>query len=95
MPLNEYEFPTSKLSNVQSQLERLVEKNYYLHQSAKEAFRWARARARTGAVPWAAARRPAALQLGCRLPATPLAPAHLARRSNHAGPTSWPTTRTT
>ena len=40
MPLNEYEFPTSKLSNVQSQLEKLVEKNYYLHQSAKEAFRW-------------------------------------------------------
>lgn len=39
MPLNEYEFPTSKLSNVQSQLEKLVEKNYYLHQSAKEAFR--------------------------------------------------------
>ncbi|PSC68006.1 ATP-dependent RNA helicase HAS1 [Micractinium conductrix] len=39
VPLNEYEFPTSKLSNVQSQLERLVEKNYYLHQSAKEAFR--------------------------------------------------------
>lgn len=42
MPLNEYEFPTSKLSNVQSQLEKLVEKNYYLHQSAKEAFRWVR-----------------------------------------------------
>ena len=39
VPLNEYEFPTSKLSNVQSQLEKLVEKNYYLHQSAKEAFR--------------------------------------------------------
>lgn len=32
VPLNEYEFPTSKLANVQSQLERLVEKNYYLHQ---------------------------------------------------------------
>lgn len=39
VPLNEYEFPTSKLANVQSQLEKLVEKNYYLHQSAKEAFR--------------------------------------------------------
>lgn len=37
--LNEYEFPTSKLANVQSQLEKLVEKNYYLHQSAKDAYR--------------------------------------------------------
>lgn len=44
MPLNEYEFPTSKLANVQAQLERLVEKNYYLHQSAKDAFRWAAGR---------------------------------------------------
>ncbi len=32
VPLNEYEFPASKLANVQAQLERLVEKNYYLHQ---------------------------------------------------------------
>lgn len=39
VPLNEYEFPTHKLANVQSQLERLVEKNYYLHQSGKDAFR--------------------------------------------------------
>ncbi|GIL44399.1 hypothetical protein Vafri_1877 [Volvox africanus] len=39
VPLNEYDFPASKLANVQSQLERLVEKNYYLHQSAKDAFR--------------------------------------------------------
>ncbi len=39
MPLNEYEFPTAKVANVQSQLERLVEKNYYLHQSAREAYR--------------------------------------------------------
>ena len=39
VPLNEYEFPTHKVSNVQSQLERLVQKNYYLHQSAKDAFR--------------------------------------------------------
>jgi ATP-dependent RNA helicase DDX18/HAS1 len=37
--LNEYEFPTHKLSNVQAQLERLVEKNYYLHQSARDAYR--------------------------------------------------------
>ena len=39
VPLNEYEFPTNKLANVQSQLEKLVEKNYYLHQSAKDAYR--------------------------------------------------------
>ena len=39
MPLNEYEFPTAKLANVQSQLEKLVAKNYYLHSSAREAYR--------------------------------------------------------
>eukprot|EP00249_Psilotum_nudum_P018779 c26958_g1_i1 orf=116-2218(+) len=39
VPLNEYEFPESKLANVQSQLEKLVEKNYYLYQSARDAYR--------------------------------------------------------
>jgi len=39
VPLNEYEYPKAKVANVQSQLERLVEKNYYLHQSAREAYR--------------------------------------------------------
>ena len=39
VPLNEYEFPKAKVANVQSQLERLVEKNYYLHQSARDAYR--------------------------------------------------------
>lgn len=39
VPLNEYEFPTAKVSNVQSELQRLVEKNYYLNQSARDAFR--------------------------------------------------------
>lgn len=39
VPLNEYDFPTSKMANVQSQLEKLVSKNYYLHQSAKDAYR--------------------------------------------------------
>jgi len=37
--LNEYEFPTSKVSNVQSQLQRLVEKNYYLNRAARDAYR--------------------------------------------------------
>jgi len=39
VPLNEYEYPKSKISNVQSQLEKLIEKNYYLRQSAKNAYR--------------------------------------------------------
>ena len=39
VPLNEYEFPTKKIANVQSQLEKLVEKNYYLHTSARDAYR--------------------------------------------------------
>ncbi|KAI8331015.1 ATP-dependent RNA helicase HAS1 [Chlamydoabsidia padenii] len=39
VPLNEYQFPTNKIANVQSQLEKLVEKNYYLHQSAKDGYR--------------------------------------------------------
>jgi len=37
--LNEYEFPSSKISNIQSQLQRLIEKNYYLNKSAKDAYR--------------------------------------------------------
>lgn len=38
IPLNEFEMPT-KLVHVQEQLERLISKNYYLNQSAKEAYR--------------------------------------------------------
>ena len=37
--LNEYEFPPSKLANIQDQLETLINKNYYLNRSAKEGFR--------------------------------------------------------
>ncbi|KAG3108353.1 ATP-dependent RNA helicase, partial [Phytophthora idaei] len=37
--LNEYEFPVSKIANVESQLMKLVEKTYYLHKSAKDAYR--------------------------------------------------------
>ncbi|KAI9895354.1 hypothetical protein PsorP6_018578 [Peronosclerospora sorghi] len=37
--LNEYEFPISKIANVESQLMKLVEKTYYLHKSAKDAYR--------------------------------------------------------
>lgn len=39
VPLNEYDFPLNKLANIQAQLERLVEKNYYLHKSAREGYR--------------------------------------------------------
>eukprot|EP00127_Corallochytrium_limacisporum_P003559 Clim_evm42s150 gene=Clim_evmTU42s150 len=39
VPLNEYEFPQKKIANVQAQLEKLVAKNYYLHRSARDAYR--------------------------------------------------------
>lgn len=39
VPLNEFSFPATKVANVQPQLERLVEKNYYLNKSAREGFR--------------------------------------------------------
>jgi ATP-dependent RNA helicase DDX18/HAS1 len=39
VPVVEFEFPTKKIINVQSQLEKLIGKNYYLQQSAKDAFK--------------------------------------------------------
>ena len=39
VPLNEFEFPLNKLSNIQQQLLSLIGKNYYLHKSAREAYR--------------------------------------------------------
>ena len=39
VPLNEFEFPMKKIANVQAQLEALIEKTYYLHRSAREAYR--------------------------------------------------------
>lgn len=39
VPLNEYDFPTNKIANVQSQLEKLIGSNYWLHQSAKDGYR--------------------------------------------------------
>lgn len=39
VPLNEYQFPPSKIANVQGQLERLMEKNYYLNRSGKDGYR--------------------------------------------------------
>ena len=37
--VNEYEFPASKIANVQNQLENLIQKNYYLNRSARDAYR--------------------------------------------------------
>ena len=39
VPLNEYDFSKAKVSNIQAQLEKLIEKNFFLHKSAKDAFR--------------------------------------------------------
>jgi ATP-dependent RNA helicase DDX18/HAS1 len=37
--LNEYEFPDSKLANIQAQLDKLIDKNYYLNCTARDGFR--------------------------------------------------------
>uniref|UniRef100_A0A1B0A332 ATP-dependent RNA helicase n=1 Tax=Glossina pallidipes TaxID=7398 RepID=A0A1B0A332_GLOPL len=39
VPLNEFEFSWSKIADIQLQLEKLIAKNYFLNQSAKEAFK--------------------------------------------------------
>lgn len=39
VPLNEFEFSWNKIADIQLQLENLITKNYFLHQSAKEAFK--------------------------------------------------------
>ncbi|KAI4600448.1 ATP-dependent RNA helicase [Pestalotiopsis sp. 9143b] len=39
VPVSEFEFPANKIINIQSQLEKLVVQNYYLHQSAKDGFK--------------------------------------------------------
>merc|ERR1712186_292199 len=39
VPVSEYSFPTSKLANIQTQLERVIEKNYHLHRSSRDAYR--------------------------------------------------------
>ncbi|EGR30044.1 hypothetical protein IMG5_143800 [Ichthyophthirius multifiliis] len=37
--LNEYEFPESKLADIQDQFDRLIERNYFLNKCANEAFK--------------------------------------------------------
>lgn len=39
IPVNEYTFPANKIVNIQSQLERVIEKNYHLHRSSRDAYR--------------------------------------------------------
>lgn len=39
VPVNEFEFSWNKIADIQLQLEKLISKNYFLHQSAKEAFK--------------------------------------------------------
>ncbi|KAJ6171280.1 ATP-dependent RNA helicase has1 [Penicillium chermesinum] len=39
VPVVEFEFPQSKIVNVQSQLEKLIGQNYYLNKSAKDGYR--------------------------------------------------------
>lgn len=39
LPVPQYELPENKVANVQPQLEKLVDKNYFLNKSAKDAYR--------------------------------------------------------
>nr|XP_020488829.1 ATP-dependent RNA helicase DDX18-like [Labrus bergylta] len=39
VPLSEFDFSWSKISDIQAQMEKLIEKNYYLHKSAQEAYK--------------------------------------------------------
>ena len=37
--ISEFEFPDNKLAKIQSQFEKLVEKNYYLYSASQDAYR--------------------------------------------------------
>ena len=39
VPVQEYQFAESKVANVQSQLEKLIDTNYHLHKSSRDAYR--------------------------------------------------------
>ncbi|XP_060909970.1 ATP-dependent RNA helicase DDX18 isoform X2 [Labrus mixtus] len=39
VPLSEFDFSWSKISDIQAQMDKLIEKNYYLHKSAQEAYK--------------------------------------------------------
>lgn len=37
--MNEFEFPEERIANVQDQLDKLIEKNYYLNKTAFEGYK--------------------------------------------------------
>ncbi|KAL1784815.1 ATP-dependent RNA helicase DDX18 [Sigmodon hispidus] len=39
-PLNQFDFSLSKISDIQSQLEKLIEKKYFLYKSTQEAYKF-------------------------------------------------------
>ncbi|CAD6500878.1 BgTH12-07902 [Blumeria graminis f. sp. triticale] len=39
VPVVEFDFPTKKIVNIQSQLEKLIDQNYYLNKSAKDGYK--------------------------------------------------------
>lgn len=39
VPVSEYTFPPHKVANIQGQLERIIENNYHLHRSSRDAYR--------------------------------------------------------
>lgn len=39
VPVAEYSFPPNKIANIQQQMERVIEKNYHLHRSSRDAYR--------------------------------------------------------
>ena len=39
IPVIEFDFPTKKIVNIQSQLEKLISSNYFLNQSAKDGYK--------------------------------------------------------
>ncbi|CRK38855.1 hypothetical protein BN1708_016676, partial [Verticillium longisporum] len=39
VPVVEFEFPASKVANIQALLEKLISQNYYLNKSAKDGYR--------------------------------------------------------
>lgn len=39
VPLTEYKFAPNKIAAIQEQLEKIIEKNYHLHRSSRDAYR--------------------------------------------------------
>jgi len=39
VPVAEYSFPMNKVANIQAQMERVIEKNYHLYRSSRDAYK--------------------------------------------------------